>query len=139
MKPVELAYIAGVVDIFGRIYSRPTETKRLPAVEVNTGNFDLLDLLGTWTRTKPFETRRDYRRGGCEEHCPEQHIHVVSRSGRWTVTGAKATILLAGIRPHLRLQGEMADRMIALGMDADWKPQTVAAMADLGWKIPRRR
>lgn len=60
----------------------------------------------------------------------------VSVSGRWQLTGGKATILLWNIRPYMRLQVPAATSAIALGMSTQYKPATLKKMAELGWDVP---
>ena len=79
---------------------------RLPAVAISSGNSDMLTYLAKLTGTRSVVTRQAYVKAGCSEHCREKHQHVMSTSGRWSVTGAKATVVLASIRPFVHLQTE---------------------------------
>ena len=75
-------------------------------------------------------------KAGCSEHCGEKHQHVQSMSGRWSVTGAKATVVLWNIRPYQHLQVKAADTALVVGLGTGYKPATVARMAELGWDVP---
>ena len=81
-------------------------------------------------------TRRSYAKAGCAEHCKEKHLHVTSESGRWSVSGAKATVILAAVLPYLRLQHEEARGALLVGLGAPFKPATLRQMEQLGWPIP---
>lgn len=132
----ELAYIAGVVDTIGLIRIRPYAEIGLPTVMVHAKVTPSLEYLATVTGVRLTVIHRDFTRAGCMEHCPEQHQHVYSVSGRWQLTGSRATIALLGIRQFLRIQGEAADEAIAIGLKAGRKPAIAAKMAALGWPVP---
>ena len=131
-----LAYCAGVVDVGGRITSRTVRVAVLPVLAVSSPNLELLNWLGELTGVRPFSTSRSYGRAACTIHCPDAHEHVISTSGRWSVSGVKATVVLAAVHPYLRLQGEAADEAVQLGLRVGRKPATVARMLELGWPIP---
>jgi hypothetical protein len=81
-------------------------------------------------------TQRGYDKHRCLEHCTKAHEHISSVSGRWTVSGAKATVVLAGTRPWVRFQVEAWDRALEIGIGAARKGGTVEKMAALGWPLP---
>ena len=81
-------------------------------------------------------TERDFTKAGCAEHCSEKHLHVRSLSGRWMISGAKATIVLAAVQPYLRLRAAEVEDAVALGLAANFKGATAQAMRKLGWPIP---
>lgn len=132
------AYLAAIVDTLANLRTRTTERSVLPEVQVNCPNLDLLAWLGQVTGTAHFQTRRDYLRHVCTDHCPSAHAHVRSTSGRWSVTGTRATVLLIGVAPYLRLRTGEAEELIGVGLAAGWKPATVTKMAALGWPVPER-
>jgi hypothetical protein len=107
----------------------------LPFIAVQGRDMALLEWLGSVTRVRVGKGARDYVKGGCAAHCPEQHIHVVSETFRWSVTGAKATIVLMGVRAYVRLRPARFDELIELGLAQEWRPQTVKDMKDLGWPV----
>ena len=96
----------------------------------------MLGYLAKLTGTRAVTTRRQYVKAGCSEHCREKHQHVMSVSGRWSVTGAKATVVLWNIRPYIHLQSEAVQTALVVGLGAGFKPATVARMAELGWDVP---
>jgi hypothetical protein len=132
-----VAYVAGIVDLLGLIRVRTVEGTQLPVVQVHGKHMATFDYLGELTGTKAIETKRDYTRAGCAEHCAEKHMHIVSRSGRWSLTGAKATVVLWNIQPYLREKKDAADGALAVGLATKFKQGTVGKMRDLGWEIPR--
>ncbi len=133
----DLAYLAGVVDVLGRIWSRPSSNgRRLPLLEINGNRPELLAWLGEITSTDIIPTSRDYMRSGCEEHCPQQHVHTISNSTRWSVTGAKATIVLFNIEPFIFLRRPEVEFALGLGMMAEMRAQTVRDMKTNGWAVP---
>jgi hypothetical protein len=131
-----LAYVAGIIDSQGGIRSRFVGDTELPMVYVHGPNLPVLNLLADMTGTKVTVVRRGYSKAGCSIHCPEKHQHVVSTSGRWSVTGVKATVLLWNIRPYLMFQSEAATAALAVGMSSPFKMATPQKMADLGWSLP---
>jgi hypothetical protein len=132
-----LAYVAGVVDLLGLIRTRITQQgTELPYVALSGPNTQMLEYLGELTDTRPTITRRSYSKAGCAEHCQEKHQHVVSVSGRWSVSGVKATVVLWNIRPFLRLQADAAREALVVGVATGFKPATVKRMAELGWDVP---
>lgn len=133
----DLAYLAGVLDVLGRIWHRPSANgRRLPLLELNLKQPDLMAWLGEITGTDVVTTSRDYMRMGCAEHCAESHVHSVSTSTRWSVTGAKATIVLFNIEPYAFLKRPEVEFALGLGMMAEMRAQTVRSMRAKGWTIP---
>lgn len=133
--PVE--YLAGILDanaIF-RVREVPGGT-RLACVAVHGLPVPVLEVLAEATGTKVTIVNRDYQRAPCADHCEEQHQHVSSVSGRWSVTGAKATVLIAAVLPFLRVQQEAASEVLKVGLAAPRKPATFDKMATLGWPVP---
>lgn len=136
LNVADLAYVAGVIDSQGGIRTRIAGDTELPMVYVHGPNLAVLHLLADLTGTGVTEVKRGYSKAGCTEHCPDKHQHVTSVSGRWSVTGVKATVLLWNIRPYLRFQRDAAATALAVGMTSPFKPATPGKMAVLGWQIP---
>lgn len=131
-----IAYVAGAIDLIGNIRTVTQASTDLPLVAMSGPNTGMLNFLAELTDTRAIVTRRAYSKAGCAEHCAEKHQHIVSTSGRWSVSGVKATVLLWNIRPYLRLQTDAALTAISCGLNTGYKPATVRKMADLGWDIP---
>jgi hypothetical protein len=139
LTEAQIAHVAGILDAMARFRVRTTpDGTNLPYVAVSCPNMPLLEYLGSLTGVVPFTTSRAYEKHRCTEHCSEPHQHVVSASGRWSVSGAKATVVLAAITPHLRFQKTEAEDLLAVGLEAPRKPATPAKMAALGWPDPWR-
>jgi hypothetical protein len=136
LRVADLAYIAAVIDTRGHIASRSVREAMLPLLAVSSPEVALLNWLGEITGTRPVTTSRSYGRAGCSEHCPDAHQHVTSISGRWSVTGVKATVVLFNVAPYLRVRAQDAADAMALGLSAGFKRATVQKMAALGWALP---
>jgi hypothetical protein len=126
-----------VVDAQGHIAVRVTaDGTQLPQLSLSCPNVPLLLWLGDLTGVRPVVTTRAYSKMGCAEHCATKHRHVTSTSGRWQISGAKATVVLAAIGPFLRWQVDEATAALELGLSAPFKPATPNKMEALGWPIP---
>lgn len=132
-----LAYFAGLIDAIGHINTFQTEGgTELPRISVSSPNREILNMLAFETGTKPFDTTRVYDRHRCAEHCTVAHDHIVSRSARWSVSGAKATIMLVALEPYLVLKKTVAHNVAWIGLRASRKPATLRKMAAMGWPLP---
>lgn len=133
----QIAYVAGILDTQGKFRVRETpDGTRLPHVAVSCPNMALLEYLGSLTGVVPFITRRTYDRHRCTQHCKEPHQHVISASGRWSISGAKATVVLAAIEPYAHFQKSEIRELLEVGLEAPKKPATPDKMAALGWPNP---
>lgn len=133
----QIAYVAGILDVLGRFRVRETtDGTRLPYVAVSTPNTALLGYLADLTGVVAFTTRRTYDRHRCTEHCREAHQQVTSRSSRWSISGAKATVVLAAIEPYARFQKSAISDLLAVGLEAPRKASTSKKMVALGWPDP---
>lgn len=133
----DFAYAAGLIDALGvlTLRAQPGTLSDLPVVTIS-GNPVAVGWLAERTGTKVVQTKRDYTRHRCTEHCPEAHDQIVSTSSRWSVTGTRATIVLHTVMPYLRAQHEMATELVARGLTIGWKGSVVADMTALGWSVP---
>ena len=136
MDEGQLAWYAGVIDLAGVIRTREVGDTVLPMLALHGPNTLLLQQFAEATATKVTIVKRDYHRMNCSVHCTEAHQHVLSESGRWSVSGAKATVVLFALRPYLRIQGYAADECIEVGMSAPRKATTGFKMEELGWPLP---
>jgi len=138
VEPTDLAYVAGVLDTRAVVKTRlaPGTETVLPHIMLSSGDAELLRWLGEITAVRSIVTSRKYDKHRCLEHCTRAHDHITSVSGRWQLTGAKATVVLAGTRPYVRFKVEAWDRAIGAGLQATRKPATVAKMKALGWPMP---
>jgi hypothetical protein len=136
LTDAELSYIAALIDTRANLTSRTVRDAVLPQVDINGRPAEVLVWLGEITGVKVVPTRRDFTKHGCAEHCKDRHVHVRSLSVRWSLSGAKATIVLAAVLPHLRLRRGDVQDAITLGLRAGQKGATIAKMRALGWPIP---
>lgn len=133
----EIAYVAAVVDTFARIKIRPTEAGTLiPTITISNPHRSMLAFMGQMTATKSFEVEKSYSKHRCGEHCPSRHEKIVSNSGRWSISGAKATVMLSAIQPYVRFQDEEVAEALEAGLAATKKAHTVASMQKIGWPLP---
>lgn len=138
MEETDLAYVAGVLDTRAVVKTRlaPGTETVLPHIMLSSGDAQLLQWLAQITAVRSIVTSRKYDKHRCLEHCTQAHDHITSVSGRWSLTGAKATVVLWGTRGHVRFHAEAWDRALQAGLTASRKPATVAKMKALGWPLP---
>lgn len=139
LSVTQLAYVAALIDTRANLTTRRARDAVLPQVEISGRPFPALEWLGQITGVRVVPTQRAFVKVGCSEHCAEKHIHVSSLSGRWFVSGAKATIVLAAVRPYLMLRRGQVDDLIDLGRQVGHKGATVTEMAALGWPVEALR
>lgn len=131
----DLAWYAAVIDSRAALSERPTDGQVLPMVSVHGPDMPLLQELARGTGVKVSEIHRAYSKSLCSEHCPEAHRHVVSNSGRWQLTGGRATVVLSACLPYIRVQREQAERLLAISKDARLTTTTLGGMRALGWPV----
>ena len=130
----DIQYIAGILDACAIFRVRETpEGTQLPGVFVHGLPTKILDVLAESTGTKVTLVKRDYHRALCADHCPDRHQHMKSITGRWSVTGAKATVLIHSVLPYLRAQHEEALEVLEVGVAAPRRRATMEKMYELGW------
>src|SRR6185503_19478151 len=103
LPPMKLGWMAGVIDLKGRLIRKKNKTRATPQVVliVETKEYmvvkELSSLTGTSPETMDRRPLREWMRKGCSEHCPEAHVHVGDSEyehlymppiARWTITGA---------------------------------------------------
>lgn len=129
-----LAHLAGLLDAIGRVrVQESAEGTRLAHVGISSPNLGLLQHCARLTGVRVTHVHRDYDRLGCGEHCGEAHLHVESTTGRWQLVGARASVVLAAVRPYLTTLGPEADAVLEACEGAAWKPATRRKMVELGW------
>ena len=144
LSDLELAYLAGVLDtravvrirLVGGSGARQGVMSSLPYLALSCGDAELLDWLCRLTGVKSVVTTRTYDKHRCLEHCEESHDHVQSTSGRWSVSGSRATVLLSATLPYVRLQEDRWRKALQAGLSADRKEAVAQKMSALGWPLP---
>lgn len=134
----QLAYLAGVLDTRAVVRTRLVAGSAgvLPYVAVSCGDAELLRWLGELTGVKTVVTSRGYDKHRCLEHCDQAHEHVRSVSGRWSVTGTRATVVLSATAGWVRFHRQEWDRALQAGMSAERKNAVAEKMVHLGWPLP---
>ena len=135
---MNIPYIAGVLDSMARFRTFTTDGgTELPRIELSTPNASLVEFLCGVTGMKPIVVRRKYDRHRCDAHCPPEHHvdKIMSVSNRWSCSGAKATIIMEAILPHVWQQKEQIEKVLKVGTDAPRKKATVDKMRQLGWPV----
>ena len=133
MNDADLAYLAGVLDTRAVVRTRyaPRPNTLLPHLGLASGDLTLQHWLGALTGVQTTLTTR-----GCPEHCTGTHEHVRLTTGRWSLTGGRATVVLCATRPYIRFQEAAWDRSIGAGVAAPHHETTATTMAALGWPLP---
>ena len=150
----ELAWMAGIVDLKGRItYKRP-KSRSTPQITltVNSTMIPVVERMCRLTGTTPeIHTMRPLSetiRRGCIEHCPEQHIHV-SVDGlspyalKWTVSGSSLLVVVHNLRPYLVIdqgygpaEDEIKSALPLSGRGAQAILTSCNRLRSLGWQLP---
>jgi len=138
LEPAELAYAAALVDSFAVLRVRDYRGTGLPEVTIQ-GKLAALDWLALITGVTVRTIPKSYSRHQCTEHCPDKHMRIESSSLRWQVTGARATIVLHGCAPFMRVQTRDAWKLIESGLAIGYKTDVVNDMTRRGWEIPDLR
>lgn len=130
----DLAYIAALVDQFGRLSLRELPGGSvIPEVTIQNKRISALSWLAEITGVSVVRVGKDYHKHQCSDHCPGKHTRVESETRRWQVSGTKATILLHAIEPFMRVQATEARNLVWAGHQCGQKPHVVAEMKLLGW------
>lgn len=137
-SPADLAYVAALVDSFGALSVREVNGALLPQVTIQ-GSHEVLPWLAEITGVKIIEIRKGYNRHQCTEHCPEAHTRIESLTGRWVLTGARATIVLYNVNGFMRVQARKARDLVEAGQGIGYKTNVVNDMKRLGWQLPDLR
>jgi hypothetical protein len=135
LSQADVAYCAALIDNLAALRTRQVGPSTLPVVQVS-GKWGVLSWLAEITGTKVIETRRKYTRHNCTEHCPSRHSDITSRSGRWSITGMRAVIVLLNCEKYMRVQESRARELIDAGLAATYQGQVVNDMRRRGWEIP---
>lgn len=130
----EIAWCGGVVDSLGLLRLRETPAGgQLPSVYVSTPHLPIANRLAELTGVRVTMVTRDYKRMGCGDHCTDAHLHVQSTTGRWSLTGSRATVFLRSVRPYLFVKAQEADLLLEASENPRGKPATTRKMREMGW------
>lgn len=136
LLPGDPPYIAALLDNHARLNIRTfADGTELPTISIQ-GDLPALEWLADVTGVTVQLIPKGYNRHQCSDHCPQAHTRVESTSRRWTLTGARATIVLQQVNIYMRVQDRDARRLADLGRGVGFKPATVADMEAHGWTVP---
>ena len=155
MIPVQkLGWMAGLIDIRGRIVVKNNKTRatRQYVLAISSKEMYLIRELASLTGTKPeIRTERqtpDWMRRGCQEHCPDAHIHVSYQpsfplAAVWSVTGSSMATVLYNVMPYLLSdRGYEAAYQYSLenaplvGQGSGMVLGSLRRLRELGWELP---
>lgn len=118
----EIGWVAGVIDLKGRIAVKRNATRATPQVilYVESKNHEVVRRLAhnTSMRPEPKTERplKDFMRRACSTHCPADHVHVGSKNieelslpslMRWTITGAGIVVLMHSVQELLTQENQI--------------------------------
>lgn len=149
----DLAWMAGVVDLKGRLTFKRNKTRatRQITLTVDSKEHVVVRRLCGMTGTRP-EFRRtsplspELLRRNCAEHCPEAHTHVGTDwqygSIRWTITGASMVVVLDDIEPYVTVdrgyQEAINEVLAEVSLEGRGSIAVVGSLMrlhELGWTI----
>ena len=156
IPPQQLGYMAGVLDLKGRLLYKNNRTRatRQVVLAVETKERQVIRYLSNATGTAPEFTAarplKDFMRRGCVEHCPEEHIHIGEDTamppiGRWTITGAGMVVVLHNLSPYLTVDrgypeavAEVLATVDLHGRGSAMVLTSLRRLEGLGWDMPPR-
>jgi hypothetical protein len=150
----QLAWMAGIIDYKGKITYKVNKTRattRQVTLYVESVQVPIINRLAELTGTKPEpKNKRDrfdgWYRKGCEDHCPDQHIHVngteFAPAARWTISGAPMAVILTALQPYLLQDKGFSEavhyafgNMILFGQGAGQTVASLRRLDALGWDL----
>lgn len=152
------AWVAGVLDFQGHIqrknnHQRAADSQQI-TLYVDTSIDEIVMRLSEMTGAnlemkERHKVRPEWQRKGCEEHCPEAHIHVneqfaIPPTGRWSVTGAALAIVLWNLLPYMTTKREpwewalaqCLSQMKLTGRGSAAVSEAAKRLHSLGWELP---
>lgn len=157
MEEWKKAWAAGVIDFQGHIQRKRNGDRASGSMQVvlyvDTSIEEITNRLAEMTgaNLEPKVRHRlhpDWMRRGCEDHCPEAHIHMrdvnMPETARWTVTGAALAIVLWNLRPYMTTDREPWDwalqqclsQMRLTGRGSAAVKEAATRLHSLGWDLP---
>jgi hypothetical protein len=152
----DLAYMAAVFDMKALVITKHNSQRATPqlVLTVQSVRLDVVEnlcrLTGTMVEPRQRE-RKDWMRRGCNEHCPEAHIHhfmedsYLPETATWRITGAAAAVVLSSVIPYMRtdrgtsqMLTQLMDNLVTTGQGVGQVRASVRRLAELGWPIPKK-
>jgi len=158
----DIAWVAGVLDLKATIIRKKNKERSTPQLVlcVETKEYEVIRGLSALTGTSPElqaeKLSPDWMRRLCVEHCPEKHVHgsneanetypwKLPATGRWTITGAGAAVILwstLGFQRNKRDMPEALEAMLAYakttGQGWGATRTSLLRLRNLGWRMPDR-
>lgn len=150
-----LGWMAGIVDLKGRIATKQNKTRVTPQVTLYVESKELSiirslsEMTGTRPEMKAAEEVPAFMRHQCVEHCPEKHTHVAGsggflpRTGRWTISGAAMVVVLYNLKPFLvvdknwdLIMDQVFNVTVSNGRGFMAVKTALIRLRDLGWELP---
>ena len=155
ITPAKLGWMAGVIDLKGRVYIKANTQRRSTrqiVLMVESRLPGIIREFGALTGTTPeYKTDRplkDFMRRSCSEHCPEAHVHVnddriMPSVYRWTITGIAMAVVVDALLPVLtedkgfvELRDEILSTVDINGRGSAVVLSTLNRLMTLGWPMP---
>lgn len=149
-----LGWMAGIVDLKGRLHYKANQQRKTTQTTLTVDSKDaaIIRQLGSLTGTKPewknTKSLKEFLRRGCNEHCPEKHVHIhdgewIAEISRWTITGAGLVVVLDNLLPFLVIDKGYREAIDGLqkvtaysGRGSGAVYATLARLRNLGWDLP---
>jgi hypothetical protein len=156
MKLTDLAWMAGVLDLKGRVLYKSNQHRRtrqlVLAVETKELGIirQLCQLTGTKAEQQAAKSSKEWMRRSCTEHCPEAHVHVnddkwqLPAIARWTITGAGMVVVYENLKEYLtidRYAEAVAEADAFVALDSRGSAQVLGSLQrlrNMGWNLPSR-
>jgi hypothetical protein len=157
IDPAILGWVAGVLDFQGHVLRRNNAQRAAGSFQISIfvdtaipGIPErLCELTGSKAEGKEHhELKKEWLRRGCDEHCPEAHVHVrevaMPLTTRWSVTGVAMAVVLWNVRQYMTTNHEpwdwaMAQALSQVQLTGRGSAAIIAAvkrLSALGWDLP---
>lgn len=158
VTPLDMAWMAGVLDVKGTVLRKNNKTRKTPQVVLYLSIKDrrIAQRLSALTGTAPEEHMRSplpegFLRRNCAEHCTAPHVHVGDEeypwqmpvTTRWAVTGIAAAVVLVNLAPFMSTYADYAGDVAqilgsfaAQGQGLGAVRKALLRLSSLGWQIP---
>lgn len=158
ISPIKLGWVAGVIDLKGRLIFKNNQQRATPQVVLMVESKEmpvireLNNLTGTRSESRDRRPLKDFMRKGCSEHCPEAHIHIheeleglyLPAIARWTVTGAGMYVVLDNVLPYIQIDrgyteamAQVMERTVLDGQGSGAVVNSLRRLHSLGWELPK--
>lgn len=152
----QLAWMAGIIDYKGKVTYKNNKTRagdrQQVTLYVESVQKPIIDKLASLTGTNPeLKNKRDrfdgWYRKGCDEHCPDKHVHVAGTdfapAARWTLSGAAMAVVLTALKPYMIQDKGFSEaidyafgNMVLFGQGANMTVISLRRLHGLGWELP---